>query len=328
MRGSRIRTIAVGVHSWFGITALRSAIPIRPASTACTSSGGTWALELRTFSAGRPESITVLDSGSVRSLDLAADGSNVVRVMAIETVGYFFVNDNYVATLDLSGRGRATGVTLGAGDVAVVSGFLDVDRVNGATTNYSALNVAQLSYSGETSATPTPHSLILRSSGDLDSDPANINAKNVIVFASFNNPGPANGLTSGAWDFGFVFRKARLAESYRLVITADDEKWWLRRVHHDGVVVGDPTPTANDYRAVDDGTLSDLDTDEDSYNDLLLIAIGSVGHFFLNNTYIASLDLSDNQLDGDVEAGTGFFSSSSTGARTMTYDSFRVWWAK
>jgi hypothetical protein len=147
------------------------------------------------------------------------------------------------------------------------------------------------------------------------------------VFASFINPDRANGLTSNGWDFGFVFRKARQAESYRLVLTTDDNKWWLRRVHHTGAVSGDPTPAPTDFHAVADGTLIGLDTDPDSYNNLLLFAIGNVGHFFLNSTYNARLNLSDNALDGDVEAGTGFFSTYATTPRTLTYDSFRVWTA-
>ena len=219
--------------------------------------------------------------------------------------GYFFVNDEYIATLDLSGRGKAAGVTLPAGDVAAAGGYFDVDRVTGAVTNYTGFNVSQFTFNGETAATPTPHPLIV-SAGNMDSDAANVRAANVVVSATFTNPDPANGLSGGNWDFGFIFRKVRQNEMYRLVITADDEKWWVRRVHHDGPVVGDPTPTSNDYRAVTDGTASTVDTDQYGWNDLVLIAVGSTGHFFLNDTYMGKFNISDSVADGDVEIGPVF----------------------
>ncbi len=288
------------------------------------ASAGTWSLELGTFQTGRPENIVTLDSGSVRNLNTATDGSNTVRVLAIGDSGYFFVNDEYVAVLDLSGRGKAAGVTLPAGDVAVAGGYFDADRVTGAVTTYSSWNVSPFTFKGEVSATPTPHPLIV-TTGGMDSDAANVKAANVVVTATFMNPDALNGFSGAKWDFGFIFRKVRQNEMYRLVITADDSKWWVRRVHHEGPVAGDPTPTTNDYRAVTDGTVSNIDTDLNGWNDLFLIAVGNVGHFFLNDTYVGKFSIADILADGDVEIGSGFFANYTTSGRTLQYNSFNVW---
>jgi hypothetical protein len=270
------------------------------------ASAGTWSLELGTFQTGRPENIVTLDSGSVRNLNTVADGSNAVRVLAIGDSGYFFVNDEYIAVLDLSGRGKAAGVTLPAGDVAVAGGYFDVDRVTGAVTTYSGWNVSPFTFKGEAPrAAPTPHPLIV-TPGGMDSDAANVKAANVVVSATFMSPDSSNGFSGAKWDFGFIFRKVRQNEMYRLVITADDSKWWARRVHHDGPVAGDPTPTTNDYRAVADGTVSNIDTDLNGWNDLFLIAVGNVGHFFLNDTYVGKFSIADILADGTWRSGRAF----------------------
>ena len=60
------------------------------------------------------------------------------------------------------------------------------------------------------------------------------------------------------------------------------------------------------------GSLDDLlELDEAEGNQITLIVIDDIGHFILNEEYIAQLDLSEREPSaGNLALGTGFYSSS------------------
>jgi serine/threonine protein kinase len=286
-------------------------------------SSGRWWLEWRTLSFGLELNRDVVQSGMLSNLN-KAPAPNLLRVVATGTDGFFFVNDDFVSALDLSDRGNAADDNIVSGDVAVTSGCVDSDRQDGSSTEFTRFNVSPLLYQGDGASIAAPYVLNVTASQGSDFNPIGVSASDVLVDASFNPPRGNNGSAVTKWDFGFEFRIARQAELYRLAITADDQKWWLRRVHHAPTLLGDPTPAPADFSGVASGSLPSGSLNSGRPNQLLLIAMGPIGHFFLNGGYIARLDLSGSVESGDVSIGTGFFTEYQQ-PRTLAYTQFGVW---
>ena len=84
----------------------------------------------------RPQSKEFV-SGKVSNVNTAADGSNHLRLIVNDKTAFFFVNGEYVATLDVSGRNVP-------GDVLVGIGYDDDSEINGRSTRYKNFSVWSL----------------------------------------------------------------------------------------------------------------------------------------------------------------------------------------
>ncbi len=78
-----------------------------------------------------------LNTGSVAKLNTGAGQSNTMRVIALGSVGYFFVNDVFVDRLDLSRK-------VAAGDAGAGIGMADDDKIAGRVTSVANYLVASL----------------------------------------------------------------------------------------------------------------------------------------------------------------------------------------
>jgi hypothetical protein len=136
---------------------------------------------------------------------------------------------------------------------------------------------------------------------------AGVSLRDFVVQAAFLNP---YSTTRGMWDYGFKFRGTGNA-SFRLIVTSK-ERWYLL---YPGEV--------NASQASQSGTLSNLDTSVGAGNNLVFIAIGVRGYFFVNGLFVDTLDLSAKTDAGDVSVGTGFYSGSEIEGES-TYVGFSV----
>lgn len=75
--------------------------------------------------------------GELANLDVREEGANRVTLLAINSLGYFLVNDSFIAALDLSGRPDA-------GDVLVATAFFQGHEIEGRTTRYQGFSVWSL----------------------------------------------------------------------------------------------------------------------------------------------------------------------------------------
>ena len=113
------------------------------------------------------------------------------------------------------------------------------------------------------------------------------------------------------WDYGFIIRNP---EFNRLeVIGLTDESRWF----HDTFDVGD-----DEYTTVADGFLRESGAALQMRNHLLLLALGDIGLFFLNDTLIARLDLSHNLDYGGVSVMGNFFLDHQG---SLEFENFNVW---
>lgn len=78
-----------------------------------------------------------LDEGTVANLNVNEGGRNHLALIAWGNQGYFFLNGNYAALLDLSGR-------MDSGDVQVVTAFFVGNEVPGNVTGYEGFTVLGL----------------------------------------------------------------------------------------------------------------------------------------------------------------------------------------
>lgn len=92
------------VHPWdYGFGFRYAAGDTRYQCRLIVTSSGNWGLVLPIQANADSVETKLIASGTLRNFDVSATGSNHLRVIAKDNVGYFFVNEQYVATLDLTG---------------------------------------------------------------------------------------------------------------------------------------------------------------------------------------------------------------------------------
>ncbi|NEP35609.1 NACHT domain-containing protein [Moorena sp. SIO3B2] len=93
----------------------------------------TWELKLVDNNPNVPS----LASGKINNLDVSANGSNTMRLIVENQTAYFFVNGEYIATLDLSEHQSPRLLYIG-------TGFYKGSEINGKTTKFTDFSVWSL----------------------------------------------------------------------------------------------------------------------------------------------------------------------------------------
>lgn len=118
---------------------------------------------------------------------------------------------------------------------------------------------------------------------------------------------------TGNWDFGVIFRQTEPDDEMRLVIRSDG-LWNLNNRQEEG------------DSFVQEGDVTDiLDLRPDEANQLTLIVLGDSGYFFLNESFISMLDLSERPDAGSIAIGTGFYTVDEQAGATTVYENFGIW---
>jgi len=285
------------------------------------ASDSIWFLGLRLDLAGSGSPIPGYDPtpGAENAIDFVASGGQ----------GFFAVNGQYVATLDLS-------AITAPGDVWVATAFLDLNTVEGARTPYAGFAVWSLdaqpatpAAGGTPLATPEPaadaaelarlreqarageslagprNGQLVQQGGEAAVIAAGVDAADFYARARF--AGPADTGQAG-WDYGFVFRDQG-DEEYRLVV--DSTGTWYLSVGPELAFAAGPAPSLN--------------LAPGGVNTLELAVAGDVGYFAVNGEFVARLDLSAIAGGGDVAIGTAFFAESSAPGAVTRFRDFQVW---
>jgi hypothetical protein len=231
-----------------------------------------------------------------RTLDVAENGRNDLLLIASDETGWFFLNGQFIATLDLSARADF-------GDLALGTGFYAANEQAGASTGYEAFGV----WSYVPLFGPASGELEHANDGFIKLYAADIETRNFIAQTTFTNP---TSHEENAWDWGFAFREVE--NEYWLAISSDGD-WDLV----------DRRPDDDYFLA--DGVVNNLDTSENGRNTLTLIASDDQGYFFLNDVFIATLNLADRLDAGDVSVFAAFFEGEEVEGTTTNYDDFTVW---
>lgn len=142
----------------------------------------------------------------------------------------------------------------------------------------------------------------------VEIDYADVTLKNFIAEASFVNP---YNPSTGAWDYGFLFRDSG---SNELRLSIQSNKGWVL------------TNRSNDeWEQINSGTISHLLVTASQRNEIRLICRNEQGWLYVNDTFIAELDLSSHTSSGDVLIATGIHGGDEIAGEETRYTNFTVW---
>ena len=229
---------------------------------------------------GTGSSSSRLDSGTIGNFDLSTGGRNHLMVVTIGVRGWFFVNGEHIASVDLSS-------VAGPGDIAVITGAYTGHEVAGAVTRYEGFK----GYALRKQYGPA-EGVLEKEPGRIGTHWSGVRTRDLVAEAEFINPH-----NSQDWDYGFVIRNPEFGRLEVISVT-NDERWY-----HDSSKVGDDA-----YTDVTSGYLRNSGVNLSSNrNRLLLIAVEGSGWLFLGDQVVTKLDLRHNDDMGSVSAMGGFF---------------------
>jgi serine/threonine-protein kinase len=257
-------------------------------------SDGLWTLNDRI-----PGTDNFLQEGDVANLlNVNIGGANRFELITAGDVGFFFLNGELVAQLDLSTRTNA-------GDIALGTGFYGVNELNGQSTPYTGFGLWPVApvYG------PRSGELVHIIDDLIKLESANVDQVNFIAEATFINPFAAS---VNDWDYGFSLR-SNGSFKYWLVVASEGD-WQL----------ADRQGSADEEVTVAEGELSNLNLGENEQNQLRVIAWGNVGYFFVNDAFVAKLDLSGNQDSGDIEVMTAYYFDHEIEGEATGFEDFTV----
>ena len=233
--------------------------------------------------------------GTVGNLKTGSGGRNHLMVVAIGVRGWFFVNGEHIASVDLSS-------VAGPGDIAVITGAYTGHEVAGAVTRYEGFK----GYALRKQYGPA-EGVLEKEPGRIGTHWSGVRTRDLVAEAEFINPH-----NSQDWDYGFVIRNPEFGRLEVISVT-NDERWY-----HDSSKVGDDA-----YTDVTSGYLRNSGVNLSSNrNRLLLIAVEGSGWFFINDKLVTKLDLGHNQDVGSVGAMGDFFLSHNS---RPEFKDFNVW---
>ena len=257
-------------------------------------SNGSWNLNNRDGSVD--DFITEGNVGDV--LRTGANESNKIVLVAQGERGYFFLNNSFVSFLDLSER-------MVTGDLAIATGFYVGDEQAGAETIYNGFTVWSLEPAFGPEDGTLPHMV----GGVVRSYPANVDLLNFVADVTVTNP---YDVERGNWDIGYAFREAGTGELFWLVLQANRDWVLLNRI-------------AREDSILERGEVETLNVAEAGQNRFTLIARDGRGYMLVNDSLVATLNLSDRLTSGNVKIVTAFFRGNDIPGEETRYQSFTVW---
>jgi uncharacterized protein len=243
--------------------------------------------------------LQALDQGTSDAIDTSEGGSNRLRLSVRGSIGWFYINNQLVTTLDLSHLRQP-------GDVGVLAyrSLSGETQFEGFTVQAEAKVVP---LGGGPLAGPFYGELTHDEDNEFEAHPVRVNVQDFDAEVRLFNPYPA---TRGSWNHGFAFRRGPEGTFYAVLI--DSDRQWRHDLQHIA------TP-------LDQGTSDTIDTSEGGSNRLRLSVRGSIGWFYINNQLVTTLDLSHLRQPGDVNIVTGYFTGGELPGEAMRYRGFTVW---
>ncbi len=225
-------------------------------------------------------------------------GTNVenhVRVIALDEIGWLFINGKFEAELDLSG-------ITDTGSVGAITGWLEGHEHPGETTTYRDFSVRPVELKQGSVDGALRYGAGVGSYGFHSSS---VWIADGIMESRFIVP-------EDDWISGFYFRDGGEGRSYGVVINGSAN--WLHWKSDSG---------HTEKLAFETG--KSVATNRGDSNHLLVIALGETGHLFINNSYIADLDLSDWTGPGRVHAVAGSATANPIEGQSTQFERFAVW---
>ncbi len=237
-------------------------------------------------------------SGGFVTLRREPGESNRLVVIFGPDSGWFFVNDEFVAELDLALPGAARA----AGEVRLLGAVNLGDETAGEETAFSGFTVWQLRRAFGPLDVDLAHK---PGDGELVAVQAGVNVADGVFEASFNNPRPT---TRRDWAHVLLFRATDDA-FHTFVVSGSGE--WIYALGGD-IVRGPVDSTA-------------IDTSASGTNRVRVIAAGDQAWFIVNGKYLGTVDLRGGSRSGDVEAVGALEDSLEIAGAVTLISGFTIW---
>lgn len=173
---------------------------------------------------------------------------------------------------------------------------------------FSSVNIFMEGNSDKTLSGPWDGDLKHEEDGYIEVYDSEVNVKNFATEAKFFNPYSAD----KNWDYGFLFRYVKKGTFQTIRVTS----WgtW----YHDVVMDGK-------WKEINKGELTNLRTEAGQNNNLRIEIIGKSGKFYVNGTFITSLDVSGLMQGGTVKIASGTISGCEIEGEVTKFKDFAVW---
>ena len=162
---------------------------------------------------------------------------------------------------------------------------------------------------------PTKGELIHEDDDFLETRFASVTERNFIVESRFYNP-----YSDGKWDCGFLFRWTDRNEQYRLFVMSSGS-WYLELITSSSRTTT-PTPV---FKQLSSGQILSLDVSSNGSNLLRLVVNSGEAIFFVNDLYVARLDVSAKLDSGDIFIAIGNIRGYETPGKVTRYEGFTIW---
>lgn len=151
---------------------------------------------------------------------------------------------------------------------------------------------------------------------------ARVDVQNFYVTARFYNP---YSITEGKWSYGFLFRNTNYNEQYRIVLDSSGS-WALYLAQG---TVPDKSIQSGVFSGVNWDTLEkgssvNFNTAPDGFNDIVVHAYNGSGYLYVNNQFVANLNLSGKIAKGDVSIATNMYKNYNIPGRFTRFENFSV----
>lgn len=133
--------------------------------------------------------------------------------------------------------------------------------------------------------------------------------RNFVMFAEFENPYAGS---ESDWDIGFLFRDTGVGE-FRLAVSSYD--YWSLTLRDSELW---ETPGDGEFQNI-------LNKAGRQKNTIYLIVSGEQAYFFLNQTYIDTIDVSQKVVRGEICVATGLFSGHEVDGKITKFNDFTIW---
>jgi hypothetical protein len=163
---------------------------------------------------------------------------------------------------------------------------------------------------------PSDGELYLSTDGFLEITSTYQNISDFVVEARFTNPYDGE---KAQWSYGFLFRETASSMQYRLYVIGN-RTWYL------DLAQGLDQNKSLIHKPIAQGVVENFRTAAGEDNLLRLSVHDNTALFFVNNQYVANLDVSEKNVAGNISIGIEFRGEDSTLAGLSTrYENFTVW---
>ena len=156
---------------------------------------------------------------------------------------------------------------------------------------------------------PTSGSLTHYDDGNVEASVADVNYANAVITADFYPPFKSD---ETLWDAGFFFRDQGSNSELRLSVDSSGEFYLLNRV-------------GEEENYIFERSVENLNLEMNSPNTFILLVWDNRCIFFLNNQFIAEVDISVRTASGDIAAVTNIDSGKLMEGATTNFENFTIY---